>query len=281
MGTEPVTFTTWFRESGTRRTLILLACVVPTAAALLAALRLIEARAGEAHQRAEAQRRRDEQAGREAFAARTTAALAGRSRDFAARYFAASGFRPGPTVCGPGEMPMYFENGTPPASFELTFARGQLTSCAAMPALYCGTGDLSAFERAARTARSYAFPTVAALSALGCATAVALGAWRRTAVDIALVAAALCGLILWSAPYAWARSILGVDIWTIPPSLLALALVLAAWFRWPPRRRLPWPACASCGYNLTGNTSGVCPECGRPISGGAVQPTRALPAYPS
>jgi hypothetical protein len=26
--------------------------------------------------------------------------------------------------------------------------------------------------------------------------------------------------------------------------------------------RLPHPVCGSCGYNLTGNTSGVCPECG-------------------
>jgi predicted RNA-binding Zn-ribbon protein involved in translation (DUF1610 family) len=24
-------------------------------------------------------------------------------------------------------------------------------------------------------------------------------------------------------------------------------------------------ACSSCGYNLTGNTSGVCPECGSKI----------------
>ena len=26
--------------------------------------------------------------------------------------------------------------------------------------------------------------------------------------------------------------------------------------------------CASCGYNLTGNTSGVCPECGTPTTAG-------------
>jgi hypothetical protein len=24
----------------------------------------------------------------------------------------------------------------------------------------------------------------------------------------------------------------------------------------------PWDHCAHCGYNLTGNTTGVCPECG-------------------
>ena len=27
----------------------------------------------------------------------------------------------------------------------------------------------------------------------------------------------------------------------------------------------PWPVCARCGYNLTGNVSGVCPECGERI----------------
>ncbi len=24
----------------------------------------------------------------------------------------------------------------------------------------------------------------------------------------------------------------------------------------------PWPVCSNCGYNLTGNVSGICPECG-------------------
>lgn len=40
--------------------------------------------------------------------------------------------------------------------------------------------------------------------------------------------------------------------------------------RWFDRRviaRRIWPylpdVCAGCGYNLTGNTSGTCPECGR------------------
>lgn len=30
----------------------------------------------------------------------------------------------------------------------------------------------------------------------------------------------------------------------------------------------PPPHCQKCGYNLTGNVSGVCPECGRPIGRG-------------
>ena len=27
----------------------------------------------------------------------------------------------------------------------------------------------------------------------------------------------------------------------------------------------PYPSCPSCGYNITGNTSGTCPECGSPV----------------
>ncbi|GMU21386.1 MAG: hypothetical protein AMXMBFR13_14790 [Phycisphaerae bacterium] len=42
----------------------------------------------------------------------------------------------------------------------------------------------------------------------------------------------------------------------------------------------PKELCAQCGYNLTGNVSGVCPECGSPVmvrtadSAGAVPPTQ-------
>ena len=28
-----------------------------------------------------------------------------------------------------------------------------------------------------------------------------------------------------------------------------------------------WPTCSSCGYNLTGNLSGICPECGTGVKG--------------
>jgi hypothetical protein len=31
------------------------------------------------------------------------------------------------------------------------------------------------------------------------------------------------------------------------------------------RREAAFPSCARCGYNLTGNVSGTCPECGTPI----------------
>lgn len=39
-----------------------------------------------------------------------------------------------------------------------------------------------------------------------------------------------------------------------------LAYVLGRAHAWI--RRKPYPACPACGYNLTGNTNGTCPECG-------------------
>ena len=32
-----------------------------------------------------------------------------------------------------------------------------------------------------------------------------------------------------------------------------------------PKRRERLGLCPSCGYDLTGNVSGTCPECGRPV----------------
>jgi hypothetical protein len=38
-----------------------------------------------------------------------------------------------------------------------------------------------------------------------------------------------------------------------------------AYLFWRDRRRIPPGHCQTCGYNLTGNVSGVCPECGQTI----------------
>lgn len=51
--------------------------------------------------------------------------------------------------------------------------------------------------------------------------------------------------------------------WYIPlwiPFLLSIAVVIVT------RRRPLWGHCRKCGYNLTGNESGRCPECGQPYS---------------
>ena len=49
-----------------------------------------------------------------------------------------------------------------------------------------------------------------------------------------------------------------VPLWT----LILLALLPACWL-WLLDRRRPPGHCPKCGYDLTGNTSGLCPECGR------------------
>jgi hypothetical protein len=61
------------------------------------------------------------------------------------------------------------------------------------------------------------------------------------------------------------RSVVLVPLWAV----IALTAILpVAWgtLRSAERRR---GGCPTCGYNLTGNTSGVCPECGTPVVGKA------------
>lgn len=66
-------------------------------------------------------------------------------------------------------------------------------------------------------------------------------------------AARLCGV-------TFARGV-GVYIpWWELCTLAALLAAVVIWFALP--RRAPRGCCRSCGYNLTANVSGVCPECG-------------------
>jgi len=48
------------------------------------------------------------------------------------------------------------------------------------------------------------------------------------------------------------------------PLWMPLAVVggIAGLLFWQDRRRVPPGHCGKCGYNLSGNVSGVCPECG-------------------
>ncbi len=41
---------------------------------------------------------------------------------------------------------------------------------------------------------------------------------------------------------------------------ISTLFTICAW--WAHRRRIPPGHCKKCGYNLTGNVSGICPECG-------------------
>ncbi len=49
------------------------------------------------------------------------------------------------------------------------------------------------------------------------------------------------------------------------PLWMLLAVVAVPTYRlWRRTSRFPSGCCSSCGYDLTGNRSGVCPECGTP-----------------
>lgn len=45
--------------------------------------------------------------------------------------------------------------------------------------------------------------------------------------------------------------------------LMCLVVAAATGYLWWRRREFPPGHCENCGYNLKGNLSGVCPECGR------------------
>jgi len=53
------------------------------------------------------------------------------------------------------------------------------------------------------------------------------------------------------------------------PLLLVAVPTALLWWR---DRRYPAGHCRNCGYDLTGNVSGVCPECGTPIKREAKTP---------
>lgn len=52
---------------------------------------------------------------------------------------------------------------------------------------------------------------------------------------------------------------LGISTWILA-ALLSIIPFRAAWMAW--HRRIPPGLCQGCEYDLTGNESGVCPECG-------------------
>ena len=47
--------------------------------------------------------------------------------------------------------------------------------------------------------------------------------------------------------------------------LILLTALPTAFIWWRDRRRIPPHCCQGCGYDLTGNVSGVCPECGNKV----------------
>jgi hypothetical protein len=59
-------------------------------------------------------------------------------------------------------------------------------------------------------------------------------------------------------------------IWCVLGVLPAYNLIVGAYRRWRSRRLRPG-FCVGCHYNLTDNTSGVCPECRSKFAGGELK----------
>ena len=74
------------------------------------------------------------------------------------------------------------------------------------------------------------------------------------------------GMLGWFPSYrsfSGSFSAIRVPIWVFLS--ISVAAITIAWRR--PRAFRP-PRCVECSYNLTGNVSGVCPECGTPVAKG-------------
>lgn len=89
---------------------------------------------------------------------------------------------------------------------------------------------------------------------------------RKVLAEVMLALTLLCGTawLTWPGYSLTVKGIFSNDMlfWAVLMLVVSLA-VLAAAKRMDARP--PWPTCAHCGYNLTGNVSGVCPECGEAI----------------
>ena len=63
---------------------------------------------------------------------------------------------------------------------------------------------------------------------------------------------------------------LGIIVWYAVKPLLLISMAGGIWSAWRfvalRRAQVPTLACLYCGYDLTGNVSGVCPECGTAIT---------------
>ncbi len=90
---------------------------------------------------------------------------------------------------------------------------------------------------------------------------------HRRGLGHAAAAASLVGCVLASLsvlPGRTFRPVTSMRPSIAPVALLLIGLTVAVW----PGRRRPDPGrCRRCGYDLTGNASGVCPECGTPVAG--------------
>jgi hypothetical protein len=69
-------------------------------------------------------------------------------------------------------------------------------------------------------------------------------------------------VLLWPPVYVFRNPPGSVRVMFWLPLLLVATATAFLWYR---DRRPPPGFCRRCGYNLTGNVSGICPECGTPV----------------
>ena len=69
-------------------------------------------------------------------------------------------------------------------------------------------------------------------------------------------------------PVIWKPQVTLPFVLVLPLWIPFVAVSLpTAFLRWRDRRRIPRGHCQTCGYELTGNVSGRCPECGSSLAG--------------
>lgn len=119
------------------------------------------------------------------------------------------------------------------------------------------------------------FPFLVACPALLAVAGAVGGKFVTSRVDASwglakciLASPATCWLAMFIVFFAWdphveMASAIGVTVWCIFPSFYVTSKVFAA--RGLLSRTRSPGMCAECGYNLTGNVTGICPECGTAI----------------
>ena len=66
-------------------------------------------------------------------------------------------------------------------------------------------------------------------------------------------------------PY-WKRGLSGTRSLVLPLWIPLLLIAMPTLYLWWVDRRIPPGHCSKCGYNLAGNVSGICPECGEKVN---------------
>ena len=102
------------------------------------------------------------------------------------------------------------------------------------------------------------------LPAIGCILLIILGPGRAVRLLAAFAPLLVIVAIIWarSQPLVSDVRIVFISVVVVARLMAILAAIIAV-IQSPVVLREGF--CAHCGYNLTGNVSGVCPECGAPI----------------